>query len=232
MSVMRSLFEVTNHIWALIYGNKCVVGWMLDMQCLLLVNFPPIRQENKWWWWSVSINNCKPPKIWKLFIKAGSLKNRLSKSILMWTELVTKRRRNQPHDTSPYLQDVLFPGLPNSKVSLLSHPKRRNILLPPRLQKRPFGSVAFSRNYVNLTFISYIRTSTIKGQLHWQKIVKIISVKTNIDLFYDYIREKEEDGTIALDYLPKEDMIADDLTKDLTPTCMKVFIKQLRFCCK
>lgn len=49
----------------------------------------------------------------------------------------------------------------------------------------------------------------------------------HIDIRYHYIREKEENGTIAIDYLPTEEMIADELTKALTPAKMKIFIKQL-----
>ncbi len=49
----------------------------------------------------------------------------------------------------------------------------------------------------------------------------------HIDVRYDYIWEKEEDGTIAVDSIPTDDMIADGLTKALTPAPMKVFIKQL-----
>lgn len=35
---------------------------------------------------------------------------------------------------------------------------------------------------------------------------------------------------IAIDYLPTEEMIADGLTKMLTPAKMKIFIEQLGFC--
>ena len=52
----------------------------------------------------------------------------------------------------------------------------------------------------------------------------------HIDVWYHYIREKEEDGTIAIDYLPTEDMLADGLTKPLTPAKMKIFVKQLGLC--
>lgn len=48
----------------------------------------------------------------------------------------------------------------------------------------------------------------------------------HINVRYLYIREKEKDDTIAIDYLPIEDIIADGLTKGLTPVKMKVFIKQ------
>ena len=44
---------------------------------------------------------------------------------------------------------------------------------------------------------------------------------------YHFIREKEEDGTIASDYLPTEEMITDRLTKALTPAKMTIFIEQL-----
>lgn len=40
----------------------------------------------------------------------------------------------------------------------------------------------------------------------------------HIDLCYHYIREKEKDGTIAIKYLPTEQMIADGLTKSLPLT--------------
>ncbi len=52
------------------------------------------------------------------------------------------------------------------------------------------------------------------------------------DVRYHYIREKEEDGTIAVDYIPKEDIISDGLTKALTSAPMKVFIEQLGLCCE
>lgn len=52
----------------------------------------------------------------------------------------------------------------------------------------------------------------------------------HIDIWYHYIREKKEDGTIAIDYLPTEEMIADGLTKVLTSAKMKIFIEQLGFC--
>ncbi len=46
MLVLLSLFEIANQIYALICENTCLVGRILDMQCLLLVNFLQIRQEN------------------------------------------------------------------------------------------------------------------------------------------------------------------------------------------
>ncbi len=52
----------------------------------------------------------------------------------------------------------------------------------------------------------------------------------HVDVRYHYIQEKEEDGTIAVDHLPTEDMIADGFTKALTPAGMKVFIEQLGLC--
>lgn len=52
----------------------------------------------------------------------------------------------------------------------------------------------------------------------------------HIDVRYHYIREKEEDGTIAMDYPPKEEIIADGLTKALTPAKMRIFVKQLELC--
>ncbi len=51
----------------------------------------------------------------------------------------------------------------------------------------------------------------------------------HINVRYHYIREKEKDGTIAIDYLPIEEIIADGLTKGLTPVKMKVLIKQFFF---
>ncbi len=52
----------------------------------------------------------------------------------------------------------------------------------------------------------------------------------HLDVWYHYIWKKEEDGTIAIDYLPTKEMLADGLTKALTPTKMKIFIKQLGLC--
>ena len=52
----------------------------------------------------------------------------------------------------------------------------------------------------------------------------------HIDVWYHYIREKEKDGTIAIDYLPTKEIIADGLTKTLTPAKMKIFIRQLGLC--
>ncbi len=52
----------------------------------------------------------------------------------------------------------------------------------------------------------------------------------HIDVWYHYIREKEEDSTITIDYLPTEEMLADGLTKALTPAKMKIFVKQLGLC--
>ena len=49
----------------------------------------------------------------------------------------------------------------------------------------------------------------------------------HIDVRYHFIREKEEDGTIAIDYVPTEDMITDGLTKALTLARMKVFVEQM-----
>ena len=49
-------------------------------------------------------------------------------------------------------------------------------------------------------------------------------------IWYHYIWEKKDDGTIALDYLPKEEIIADGPTKALTPAKIKIFIKQLIVC--
>lgn len=51
----------------------------------------------------------------------------------------------------------------------------------------------------------------------------------HIDVWYHYIREKEEDGTIAIDYLSTEEIITDGLTKTLTSAKMKIFIEQLGF---
>ena len=113
----------------------------------------------------------------KIVYQGGSLKNRVSKFMMIKTGLVTKRHRSQPLETLPCLQDVLFPCFQNGKVPLLSHPRRRNILLPPGLQRRLFKSVVFLRNYFILIFIPYLCTSTIKGRLRWQKILKIISVQ-------------------------------------------------------
>ena len=48
-----------------------------------------------------------------------------------------------------------------------------------------------------------------------------------IDIRYHFIREKVEDGTIALDFLPTEQMIADGLTKLLPPANYKGFQEQL-----
>ncbi len=39
-----------------------------------------------------------------------------------------------------------------------------------------------------------------------------------------YLGDKK-DGTIAINYLPTEEILADRLTKALTPTKMKIFIK-------
>ncbi len=48
-----------------------------------------------------------------------------------------------------------------------------------------------------------------------------------IDVRYYFIKEKEEDRTIAINYVPTDSMIADKLTKAWTPARMKVFIKQM-----
>ena len=125
----------------------------------------------------------KPIKILKSSIKVSSMKNRVLKYIRMQSGPVTKSHRSQALDTSLCLQDVLFADLQNCKVALLSHPQRQNILLPPRLEKRLFGSVVFFRNFVNLTFILYFCTVTIKDRLRWQKILKIISVQST----YTYV---------------------------------------------
>ena len=52
----------------------------------------------------------------------------------------------------------------------------------------------------------------------------------HIDVWYPYIQKKEEDGTIAIDYLPTEDILTDKLIKALTLTKMKIFVKQLGLC--
>ncbi len=48
----------------------------------------------------------------------------------------------------------------------------------------------------------------------------------HIDLRYYFIRKKEEDETIAIDYLLTEYMIEDGLTKTLRPARMKVFVSR------
>ncbi len=47
----------------------------------------------------------------------------------------------------------------------------------------------------------------------------------HIDVWYYYIQEKEEDGTIAIDYLLTEEMLVNRLTKALTSAKMKIFVK-------
>ena len=49
----------------------------------------------------------------------------------------------------------------------------------------------------------------------------------HIDVRYHYIREKEEDGTIAIKYLPTEQMIADGFTKSLPSTQQRSFAESL-----
>ncbi len=49
----------------------------------------------------------------------------------------------------------------------------------------------------------------------------------HIDVLYHYIRKKEEDGMITIDYLLTEEMLVDGLTKTLTLIKMKIFVKQL-----
>ena len=49
----------------------------------------------------------------------------------------------------------------------------------------------------------------------------------HIDVRYHYIREKEEDGTIEIRYLPTEQMVADGLTKSLPSTRQTAFVEQL-----
>ncbi len=147
---------------------------------------------------------CKPLKILKSSIKGRSLKSCVSRFILMQTGLVINRNGSQLLDTLPYSQDVLFLGLPDGKVPLLKHPERRNILLPPRLQKRLFGSVVFLRNYVNLTFIPYLCIAIIKGLLRWQKIRKIISVQnTWMYVIIIFERKKKTIQSKSIIYLQK-----------------------------
>lgn len=47
----------------------------------------------------------------------------------------------------------------------------------------------------------------------------------HIDIWYYYIWKKEEDGTIAINYLLIKKMMVDGLTKALIPTKIKIFIK-------
>lgn len=49
----------------------------------------------------------------------------------------------------------------------------------------------------------------------------------HIDLRYHHIREKEEDGTIAIKYLPTKKMIADGFTKSLPSTQLNTFVENL-----
>ena len=47
----------------------------------------------------------------------------------------------------------------------------------------------------------------------------------HIDVWYHHIEEKKEDSTIAIDYLLTKEMIADKLTKVLTPSKITIFIE-------
>ena len=49
----------------------------------------------------------------------------------------------------------------------------------------------------------------------------------HIDVRYHYIREKEEDRTIAIKYLPNEQMAADGFTKSLSLARQSGFVKHL-----
>jgi hypothetical protein len=49
----------------------------------------------------------------------------------------------------------------------------------------------------------------------------------HIDFQYHYTREKVSDGTVIIDYIPTQDMIADGLTKPLGPTKFTRFKQQL-----
>ena len=49
----------------------------------------------------------------------------------------------------------------------------------------------------------------------------------HIDIRHHYIREKQEDGTITIHFLPTAEMIADGLTKPLPPVKFKRFLSQL-----
>ena len=49
----------------------------------------------------------------------------------------------------------------------------------------------------------------------------------HIDVRYHYIREKEEDGTIAIKYLPTDQMVADGFTKSLSSARQSGFVKHL-----
>lgn len=47
----------------------------------------------------------------------------------------------------------------------------------------------------------------------------------HINVQYYYIQEKEEDGIIAIDYLPTKEMIVDGLIKTPISAKMKIFVK-------
>ena len=50
----------------------------------------------------------------------------------------------------------------------------------------------------------------------------------HIDVRYHYIREKEEDGTIEIRYLPTEQMVADGFTKSLSSAQQRSFAERER----